>query len=149
MGLRRTLTLAGAILAGLLTGCGAGDTSLVDSFYGAGTSPGSVYSESEKGRLVGVVFQRASDGRILILASGTASASQTPVPGVVFAIPAQNLSSTTNASGAYDIESVTPGDVTLTVTLPASLGGSTATFTVDVAPGATVGGIPALTGNVL
>jgi hypothetical protein len=126
----------------LLAGCGAGDVASIDSFYGTGTSPGSVFSQSLPGRLVGDIVQNTTTNHILILASGPPAAGETAVVGATVAIAAQKLSTTTAADGTYDIENVAPGNVNVTITLPTALGGSSATFLVNVQPGATVSGIP-------
>jgi hypothetical protein len=130
----------GALVA--LTGCGAGDGGAFDAFFGGGSGPSSVFTQPNYGRLVGVVVQRASDQRIVILGSGAAGQGQTAVAGARVAMATLGAAAVTDAAGAYAIERVPAGDYDVTLTLPAGLGGSTSTFRVRVTAGQTLEGLP-------
>ncbi len=127
-----------------LSGCGAGPESAFADFFGHGTSPGTAATTEQGGTVQGVILRRDRDGRILILGSAAeATEAAQPVVGAVVAIPELSLAGTTGATGSYRFTDVTPGDLTLRITLPAALGGTTANFTFRLDPGETISGLPA------
>ncbi len=135
---------AAAVALAALSGCGAGASSPFADFFGAGQVPGGGATVVEqRGTVTGVVARRDRDGHILILARlADATEPATPVPGVRVAIPQQNRSLTTTADGTYRFTEVVPGDLTLRIILPTSLGGATADFAIRLDPGETIAGLP-------
>lgn len=128
----------------LVAGCGAGTSGTISDFFGTGTSPGTSATTEQGGTVQGVILRRDRDGRILILGSAAeATEAATPVVGAVVAIPELSLAGTTGATGSYRFTQVTPGDLTLRITLPAALGGTTANFQFRLDPGETISGLPA------
>lgn len=136
--------MLGAMIAGLLWGCGSGPASPFGDFFGAGATPGGIYAVNEPGTIQGVILRRDRDGRILIL--GSADETQdatTPVQGATVSLVELQLTGITGATGRYTFAGLQPGEYTLRVTLPAALGGSTANFSLRVAAGQTINGVPA------
>lgn len=142
--MKRIALLVAGLMVGLLAGCGAGGSSPFQDFFGPGTSPGSAYAQEVPGRVEGLVVRRQRDQRILILSGPEAvTEPSTPLAGVTIAIPEYALSATTGPSGTYLFDELTPGDLTLRVTLPAADGGATANFAFRLDPGETLRGLPA------
>jgi len=133
-----------AVLAAVLCGgCGGGDLGYLYDFFGHGTTPGSGGDTPINGALVGAIFQRTADNRILVLENtAVANADRTAVAGALVAIPALSRSTTTDALGRYLLGGVPAGDQDLVITLPAALGGAQATFRVRVVAGQVLQGIP-------
>ena len=142
--MRRLPALGLAVLVAtlLLGGCGSGDLGYLYDFFGNGTSTGGG-GTPVNGALVGTVFQRTADSRILILENtAVANADRAAVVGATVAVPALGKTTTTDALGRYLLGGVAAGPRDVVVTLPAALGGASATFRVQVLAGQVIQGIP-------
>ena len=145
MGWRKTLI--GALLSGglaMLAGCGAGQQSAFVDFFGSGTTTTTSATTENRGVVQGVILRRVRDGRVLIVASAAdVNEPTTPVVGATVSIVELSLAGLTGATGNYQFTEVTPGDLTLRITLPQNLGGTSASFSLRLDPGETISGLPA------
>ncbi|MBI2299537.1 MAG: carboxypeptidase regulatory-like domain-containing protein [Armatimonadetes bacterium] len=141
---KTTMRLATLLAMGLLAGCGSGGPNPFADFFGGGTTPGSAFAVGEGAAIQGVILERTSDHRILILGSASETTdATTPVQGALVSLLELQLSGQTGATGTYRFGDLQAGTYTLRITLPAALGGTTSDFRITVVAGQTVSGLPA------
>ena len=143
----RRIRLTGWALAGLaacaLAGCGAGDSNVIQDYFGTGSTPGSTYAVEQAGVVKGLIVLRTRDQKILIVGSAAdVTEASTPVVGAKVELVELNLVGATGATGTYLFNGVQPGDLTLRITLPAANGGVSADFKIRLSPGQTLAGLP-------
>lgn len=130
------------LCAGLqLAGCGDGQVTPFDDFFGGGTVPGSSFDDEQPGRVIGRVQVNRAGVVSVVNPANALPAETVPVPGAVVTLVELRREAVTGADGGYAFADVPAAIYTLRISLPEPFGESS-DFRIRLEPGGTVAGLP-------